>query len=135
MQTQTQEQARTQAARDFQSRGIEYATVAIRHLPEVRTGCGRFSPDEIRELGFTTDIRALGCPAAQFEKILEARAEDARREGRSFRRPAQTDAEIRERAAQLAREIADSDAKIKALEAARTVNVQPLIIPAQIWEP
>lgn len=120
----------------YNTRPIERSHPAFRHSPELRSGCGRFSPEEIRRLGFAVDIRQLGASDEFFERALEARAEEARREGRAYRRPAQTDAEIRERAAQLAREIAASDAEIEALEGERAANVQPLQIDyTKIWEP
>lgn len=116
------------------TRPIERSHPAYRTLPEVRTACGRFSPDEIRQLGFAVDIRQLGAPEEFFQKALEARAEDARREGRSYRPPAVTDAEIRARAAQIAREVAASDAEIEAHETSRTANIPPLRIDPRIWE-
>jgi hypothetical protein len=120
----------------YNTRPTERSHPAFRTSPEVRTRCGQFSPEEIRSLGFAVDIRQLGASEEFFQKALQARAEDARREGRSFRRPAQTDAEIRERAAQMARDVARSDAETEAHEAAkasRLANSAPLY-DARIWE-
>jgi hypothetical protein len=118
------------------TRPVERSHAAFRNSPEIRTGCGPFSADEIRQLGFAVDIRQLGASEEFFRKALEARAADARREGRAYRRPAQTDAEIRQQASALAREIADSDAAIEAAEAAKAAELKRFtpLYNASIWE-
>jgi len=118
----------------YNTRPVERSHPAFRTAPEIRTACGGFQPDEIRALGYSVDIRQLGASEEFFQRCLEARAEDAKREGRVYRKPATTDAEIRARALELSREIAASDAEIEAREAARTANIQPLVTPASIWE-
>lgn len=108
---------------------------AFRTLPEIRTACGPFQPEEIRQLGFTVDIRTLGASEEFFQRALEARAEDARREGRSFRKPANTEAEIRARAAELGREIAASNAELEEHERRVAEAIPPVQVDyVRIWE-
>ncbi len=88
---------------------MERSHPAFREKQPIEQRCGRFSVDEIRAL-VPQDLRRLGCPESVFTRILESRAEEAKREGRSYRPLAVTDAEIRQRAIELGEEIAASDA-------------------------
>jgi hypothetical protein len=111
---------------------IERSHPAFRNMAPIEQRCGRFSVEEIRQL-VPQDLRKLGCPEATFLSILEHRAEDAKREGRSFRPLPVTAAEWRDRAAAMGEEIAADDSSARAREVLRKAP-EALRINPKVWE-
>lgn len=101
-------------------RAIERSHPAFRETYPPTRRCGRFSPEEIRQL-VPSDLREHGCPETVFLRILEGNA----RQDRNY---LPTETELRAKAEQQ-RKIIEADTNREAAELKRVPVYNP-----KVWE-